>query len=186
MDGTDSVTTLREAVEMANNAPGAHTIVFDRRLNPSDELVREQHTRVQTGSSTRPFLAPAGPSYFAKVGYMAVRSHDLVTVPDEPLRIIEMPEHRRGVATAYCDSSGPLEPKPETFYAIAPGLVDTDLARAFFGSSPEVAEAYLRNTPLGRLGSTSDQAQVVVFLASSASDYVHGTVLAVDGGWLGR
>jgi NAD(P)-dependent dehydrogenase (short-subunit alcohol dehydrogenase family) len=66
--------------------------------------------------------------------------------------------------------------------AIAPGLVDTDLARAFFGASPEVPEAYLRNTPLGRLGSTSDQAQVVVFLASSAAAWITGITLIVDGG----
>jgi uncharacterized protein (DUF885 family) len=49
-----------------------------------------------------------------------VKAHDLVRLPDEPCAIIEMPEYRRGVAIAYCDSSGPLEPKPETFYAIAP------------------------------------------------------------------
>jgi uncharacterized protein (DUF885 family) len=49
-----------------------------------------------------------------------VREHELVTVPDEPCKVIEMPEYRRGVAIAYCDASGPLEAKQETFYAIAP------------------------------------------------------------------
>ncbi|NUP06599.1 MAG: DUF885 domain-containing protein [Polyangiaceae bacterium] len=49
-----------------------------------------------------------------------VRQHDLVRLPEEPCSIIEMPEYRRGVAVAYCDASGPLEPKPETFYAISP------------------------------------------------------------------
>jgi uncharacterized protein (DUF885 family) len=49
-----------------------------------------------------------------------VRAQDLVRVPDEPVAVIEMPEFRRGVAVAYCDSSGPLESKPETFYAISP------------------------------------------------------------------
>jgi uncharacterized protein (DUF885 family) len=49
-----------------------------------------------------------------------VKANDLVRLPDEPCAVIEMPEYRRGVAIAYCDSSGPLEPKPETFYAIAP------------------------------------------------------------------
>jgi uncharacterized protein (DUF885 family) len=49
-----------------------------------------------------------------------VRAHDLVRVPDEPCDVIEMPEYRRGVAVAYCDASGPLEKKQETFYAIAP------------------------------------------------------------------
>lgn len=49
-----------------------------------------------------------------------VRKHDLVRVPDEPCKVIEMPEYRRGVAVAYCDSSGPLEKTQETLYAIAP------------------------------------------------------------------
>jgi uncharacterized protein (DUF885 family) len=49
-----------------------------------------------------------------------VRDKNLVRVPDEPCKVIEMPEYRRGVAIAYCDSSGPLEEKQETFYAIAP------------------------------------------------------------------
>ncbi len=48
------------------------------------------------------------------------RSNRLVSVPDEPLRIIVMPEFRRGVSTAYCDSPGPLEDGGETFYAISP------------------------------------------------------------------
>ena len=49
-----------------------------------------------------------------------VREHDLVTLPPSPCRVIEMPEYRRGVAVAYCDAAGPLEKKPETFFAIAP------------------------------------------------------------------
>ena len=48
------------------------------------------------------------------------RQRNLVTVPEEPLKIIVMPEFRRGVSTAYCDSPGPLEEHGETFYAISP------------------------------------------------------------------
>jgi uncharacterized protein (DUF885 family) len=59
-----------------------------------------------------------------------VREHDLVRVPDEPCQVIEMPEYRRGVAVAYCDSSGPLEKKQETFYAIAPTPKDWSAKRA--------------------------------------------------------
>ena len=58
-----------------------------------------------------------------------VRTKDLVRVPDEQLRVIEMPEYRRGIGVAYCDSSGPLEPKPETFFAISPPPSDWPPAR---------------------------------------------------------
>jgi uncharacterized protein (DUF885 family) len=43
-----------------------------------------------------------------------------VTVPDEPINLIVMPEFQRGVAVAYCDAPGPLEPAGQTFYAISP------------------------------------------------------------------
>lgn len=58
-----------------------------------------------------------------------VRDHDLVRVPDEPVAVIEMPEYRRGVAVAYCDSSGPLEATPETFFAISPTPSDWNKQR---------------------------------------------------------
>jgi len=49
-----------------------------------------------------------------------VRLERLVTVPEEPVKIIVMPEFQRGVAVAYCDSPGPLEKNGETFYSISP------------------------------------------------------------------
>ncbi len=49
-----------------------------------------------------------------------VREKRLVSVPDEPVEIIVMPEFQRGVSTAYCDSPGPLETNGKTFYAISP------------------------------------------------------------------
>lgn len=45
---------------------------------------------------------------------------DIITLPDEPVRVIVMPEFQQGVAVAYCDSPGPLENHLETFYAISP------------------------------------------------------------------
>ncbi|WP_149194056.1 DUF885 domain-containing protein [Luteimonas suaedae] len=48
------------------------------------------------------------------------REHDLVTVPDDPVQVILMPEFQRGVAVAYCDSPGPLDKGLDTYYAISP------------------------------------------------------------------
>lgn len=48
------------------------------------------------------------------------RAKDLVTVPDDPVEIILMPEFQRGVAVAYCDSPGPLDKGLKTYYAISP------------------------------------------------------------------
>ena len=69
--------------------------------------------------------------------------------------------------------------------AIAPGYIATDNTRAL-RDDPDRNAAILARIPAQRWGRPEDLAGAVVFLASSASDYVHGTVLAVDGGWLGR
>ena len=49
-----------------------------------------------------------------------VRQRDFVTVPDEPLDVILMPEFQRGVAVAYCDPPGPLDKGQRTYYAVSP------------------------------------------------------------------
>jgi len=64
-----------------------------------------------------------------------VRARDFVTLPDEPLEIILMPEFQRGVAVAYCDSPGPLDKGQRTFYAVSP-LPD--------GWTPAQVDSFLR------------------------------------------
>ncbi len=49
-----------------------------------------------------------------------VASHDIVSLPDEPIEIIVMPEYQRGVAVAYLDPPGPLDKGQASFYAVAP------------------------------------------------------------------
>ena len=49
-----------------------------------------------------------------------VREKELVTVPNDPVKIILVPEFQRGVAVAYCDSPGPLDKGQSTFYMISP------------------------------------------------------------------
>jgi 2-deoxy-D-gluconate 3-dehydrogenase len=69
--------------------------------------------------------------------------------------------------------------------AIAPGYIATNNTAAL--QADEVRNRQiLERIPVGRWGQPSDLAGAVVFLASDASDYVQGHVLAVDGGWLAR
>jgi len=69
--------------------------------------------------------------------------------------------------------------------AIAPGYMATDNTKAL-REDPVRSKAILDRIPAGRWGTPEDLAGVAVFLASSASDYVNGHVLVVDGGWLAR
>jgi len=69
--------------------------------------------------------------------------------------------------------------------AIAPGYFNTDNTAAL-QQNPERNAQILARLPAGRWGQPEDLAGAAVFLASRASDYVNGHVLAVDGGWLAR
>ena len=69
--------------------------------------------------------------------------------------------------------------------AIAPGYMKTDNT-AVLQQDPVRSRQILERIPAGRWGEPEDIAGAGVFLASSASDYVHGHVLVVDGGWMGR
>ncbi|MFM1651692.1 2-dehydro-3-deoxy-D-gluconate 5-dehydrogenase KduD [Brevibacillus sp. B_LB10_24] len=69
--------------------------------------------------------------------------------------------------------------------AIAPGYMDTEMNEALRQNESRNRQI-LERIPAGRWGNPDDLKGSVVFLASRASDYVHGHVLTVDGGWLGR
>ncbi|WOO43750.1 2,5-didehydro-3-deoxy-L-galactonate 5-reductase [Rubellicoccus peritrichatus] len=69
--------------------------------------------------------------------------------------------------------------------AIAPGYIDTDNTEAL-RNDPVRSEQILARIPAGRWGQPEDFKGPLVFLASDAASYVHGTTLLVDGGWMGR
>ncbi len=69
--------------------------------------------------------------------------------------------------------------------AIAPGYMATDNTEAL-QNNPERAAQIMERIPAGRWGTPEDLAGAAVFLASAASDYMHGHVMVVDGGWLNR
>lgn len=69
--------------------------------------------------------------------------------------------------------------------ALAPGYIATDNTQAL-QDDPDRSRSILERIPAGRWGAAGDLAGAAVFLASSASDYVSGVTLPVDGGWLGR
>jgi 2-dehydro-3-deoxy-D-gluconate 5-dehydrogenase len=69
--------------------------------------------------------------------------------------------------------------------AIAPGYMQTDNTKAL-REDPQRNKQITERIPAGRWGTAEDLGGAAVFLASKASDYVHGHVLVVDGGWMGR
>lgn len=69
--------------------------------------------------------------------------------------------------------------------AIAPGYIATDNTQALQDDAAR-SKSILERIPAGRWGTPEDFAGPAVFLSSAASDYMHGTVMTVDGGWMGR
>lgn len=78
-----------------------------------------------------------------------------------------------------------LAPHGINVNAIAPGYMATDNT-AQLRADPVRHQAILDRIPAARWGEAADLAGAVVFLASPSSDYIHGHILAVDGGWLAR
>jgi len=67
--------------------------------------------------------------------------------------------------------------------AIAPGAIETDMSKGAM-ADPETAKSFLSRVPKGRIGQPADIGAAAAFLASDEADYITGTVLYVDGGWL--
>ena len=67
--------------------------------------------------------------------------------------------------------------------AVAPGAIETDMSAAIKGDE-KALQGMLAQIPKGRLGQPEDIGAAVAFLASNEADYVTGTVVYVDGGWL--
>jgi 2-deoxy-D-gluconate 3-dehydrogenase len=68
---------------------------------------------------------------------------------------------------------------------IAPGYMDTEMNEALM-ADPTRSRQIMERIPAGRWGTPEDMVGAAIYLASRASDYVNGSVIVVDGGWLGR
>jgi len=76
-------------------------------------------------------------------------------------------------------------PKGVNVNGIAPGYISTDNTEAL-RNDPVRSKSILDRIPAARWGTPDDFKGPAIFLASGAADYVHGTILTVDGGWMGR
>ncbi len=90
-----------------------------------------------------------------------------------------------GIATLVKGLANEWASKGVNVNAIAPGYIATDNTQALRSDTAR-SEQMLTRIPAGRWGEQADFKGPVVFLASNASNYVHGEVLTVDGGWMGR
>ncbi|NYI75837.1 SDR family NAD(P)-dependent oxidoreductase [Nocardioides panzhihuensis] len=97
-------------------------------------------------------------------------------------------------STAYCATKGAVEllvksltaelsPRGIRVNAVAPGNIRTSINEHLL-ADPDYEKQMLAATPAGRIGEVGDIAPAVVFLASPAASYIHGSSLLIDGGWI--
>lgn len=70
--------------------------------------------------------------------------------------------------------------------AIAPGAIQTPMNKADFEGDGEMAKWVANETPAGRWAQPSEVANLTLYLTSKASDYIHGAVVPIDGGWIAK
>jgi 2-dehydro-3-deoxy-D-gluconate 5-dehydrogenase len=101
------------------------------------------------------------------------------------LKVVSYAASKGGVAQLTKALANEWAPLGVNVNAIAPGYIRTGLNEHIW-RDPVRSEQILARLPAGRWGEPTDLKGAAVFLASAASDYVHGAVLPVDGGWLAR
>lgn len=101
------------------------------------------------------------------------------------IRVPAYTASKHGVAGVTQALSNEWAAKGINVNAIAPGYIESNNTTAL-RADPDRSAAILSRIPAGRWGQPSDIGDAAVFLLSRASDYMHGALVPVDGGWLGR
>jgi 2-deoxy-D-gluconate 3-dehydrogenase len=101
------------------------------------------------------------------------------------IRVVSYTAAKSGLLGVTRALANELAPHGINVNAVAPGYMATDNTAALRADETRNREIVAR-IPAGRWGAPADLGGAVVFLSSEASSYIHGTVLAVDGGWLSR
>jgi 2-deoxy-D-gluconate 3-dehydrogenase len=180
--------SCRRMIDEAGHLKGRIDILFNNagisiRKAPQDYTSDEWHAVLNTNLTTAfvcsqaayPYFKKAGQGKIINVGSMTSKFGLPFAVPYTASKggIMQL---SRGLATAWAADNIQVN-------TILPGWIDTDMTRNARRLSPALHDRVLMRTPAARWGTPSDLAGIAVFLASSASDFVTGAAIAVDGGY---
>jgi 2-deoxy-D-gluconate 3-dehydrogenase len=180
-----------ELIRQVADALGRFDILVNNagiiRRGAALEFPRADWDEVTTLDLTVPFyLAQAAAREFVHAGHGGkVINVSSIMAFEGGLHVVSYAASKSGLAGMTRALANEWAPLGINVNAIAPGYIVTELTAAL-REDPERNPAMLVRMPAGRYGEPEDLQGVVVFLASEASAYVHGSVYPVDGGWLSR
>ncbi|HEY0884738.1 MAG TPA: glucose 1-dehydrogenase [Ramlibacter sp.] len=151
---------------------------------PPHELTLEEWNRVMNTNLTSAFLCCRAAHALMKEGGggKIVNIGSMLSIFGAPYAAVYgaskggIVQFTKSIATAWAGDNIQAN-------AVLPGWIDTELTRGARAQVPGLNERVLARTPAGRWGAASDLAGIAVFLASSASDFITGTAIPVDGGY---
>jgi 2-deoxy-D-gluconate 3-dehydrogenase len=157
-----------------------------RRADPLDFTERDWDDVINVNLKSCFFLAQAFARHLVRQG----RGGKIVNVASVlafqgGIRIPSYTASKHGVAGLTRLLANEWAAKGINVNAIAPGYCITNNTQAI-RDDPDRSAAILARIPAGRWGTPADMGGAAVFLCAAASDYCHGTILLVDGGWLAR
>jgi 2-deoxy-D-gluconate 3-dehydrogenase len=186
-----SATHSREIVRQAVEHFGAVDILVNnagiiRRNDALDFSESDWDAVINVNLKTAFFLCQAAARHMLELG----RGGKIINIASMlsfqgGIRVVSYTASKSGIAGITRLLANEWAAKGINVNAIAPGYITTNNTTALRNDETRNREI-LSRIPAGRWGKPDDLGGAAVFLASRASDYVHGTILPVDGGWLAR
>ena len=153
---------------------------------PALELTEEDwNTVLQVNLNAVFFLCQAAGRYFMPQGRGKIVNIASLMSFQGGVQIAPYVASKHGVAGITRALATDWAPHGVNVNAIAPGYIDTDMTEALQQNPVRAPEIRLR-TPAGRWGTAQDIGKLAVYLASAESDFMHGSLVPLDGGWLAR
>jgi 2-deoxy-D-gluconate 3-dehydrogenase len=157
-----------------------------RRAEATDYSEDDWDAVMDTNLKTLFFLSQS----YAKLTFGAGRPGKIVNIASllsfqGGIRVAAYTASKHGVAGVTQILANEWAARGINVNAIAPGYIESNNTTAL-RADPDRSAAILSRIPAGRWGKPSDIGDAVVFLLSRAADYMHGTIIPVDGGWLAR
>lgn len=168
-----TISTFGKITILVNNAGGGGPKPFDM---PMDTFIWAYKLNVFSVFRLCQLCAP----HMEDAGKGAILNISSMSAENKNVNMASYSSSKAAVSHLTRNIAFDLGPKGIRVNAIAPGAIKTDALATVL--TPEVEQAMLKHTPLGRLGEPSDIAYAALFLCSPAASWVSGQVLTVSGG----